>query len=271
MQVRFPDFDLTTSSPHWGDHAEAVLAINAGAVIPAAIERYMIRVMRQAKKLLDPVADADLLADIELFNKQEGQHHKLHAAYLTMLRDGGYPRIEEFEAAFASDLDGFLATRSLDWNLGYSEGFESTGAAMASAWVDGHIQALCRDHGSVPMQLWMWHLAEEFEHRSVVHDVLHRLYGDERAFALRTAGAEFGRRHFGGHTAAAAAYLGSVDREGMTPAEAAASAERELAAWVGIGEAVGDRLDWVYRSDYDPATIEPPRDYEAVLARYSGR
>jgi predicted metal-dependent hydrolase len=271
MQVRYPDFDFSTASPHWGDHPEAVAVINAGAVIPAAIERYMIRVMRQAKKLLDPVADADLLADVELFNKQEGQHHKLHAAYLVMLRDGGYPRIGEYEAAFAADLDGFLATRSLDWNLAYSEAFESTGAAMANAWVDGHIQAMCGDHGSVPMQLWMWHLAEEFEHRSVVHDVLHRLYGDEEAFALRTAGAKFGRRHFGEHTAAAAAYLSSVDREGMSPEDAATSAEREAAAWLGLADAVGDRLDWVCRRDYDPSDIEPPREYDAVLARYTDR
>ncbi len=38
--------------------------INAGAIIPPPIERYLIKVMRLAKQELDPVADADLLEDI---------------------------------------------------------------------------------------------------------------------------------------------------------------------------------------------------------------
>lgn len=269
MQVRFPAFDFGSSTPAWGDNREAVAIINAGAIIPPAIERYMIRVMRRARQALDPAADADLLADIDLFNKQEGQHHKLHAAYLHMLRDGGYPRIVEFEAAFIADLDRFLETETLPWNLSYCEGFESQGAAMAEAFVDGHVQALCGDKGSVPMQLWMWHLAEEFEHRSVVHDVLHRLYGAEEAFALRTAGATFNRSHLAEHTAAAAAYIYEVDRAGMTAAEVEASVARETSAWIGMGEAFGDRLNLVFEPDYHPDTITPPRDYDAMLARYA--
>jgi predicted metal-dependent hydrolase len=269
MQVRFPAFDFRSSSPAWGANREAVAIINAGAIIPPAIERYMIRVMRRARQALDPVADADLLADIDVFNKQEGQHHKLHASYLNMLRDGGFPRIVEFEAAFIADLERFLATESLAWNLSYCEGFESQGAAMAEAFVDGHVQALCGDEGSVPMQLWMWHLAEEFEHRSVVHDVLHRLYGPDEAYALRTAGATFNRSHLAEHTAVAAAYIYEVDREGMTPAEVEASVARETAAWIGMGEAFGDRLNWVFERDYDPGPIAAPRDYHAILARYA--
>ena len=269
MQVRHPDFDLSTSTPHWGDHAEAVTVVNAGGIIPGAIEGYMIRLMHRVKRELDPVGDSALLADIEVFNKQEGQHLRVHNAYLEMLRVGGYPRIREFEADFAADLDRFLATESLAWNLGYSEGFESTGAAMASAWVDGAIQELCGDHGSVPMEIWRWHLAEEFEHRSVVHDVLHRLFGPDEALALRTAGSDFGRDHFGNHTAAAAAYMFEIDRADLAPAELAESIERETDAWIGLGLAAGDGLQWVYRPDYDPSTIAAPLDYDITLARYS--
>jgi len=269
MQVRFPQFDLASSVAQWGGNAEAVTVVNAGGIIPAAIEGYMIRVMRRAKQLLDPVADADLLADIDLFSKQEGQHLKVHNAYLAMLRDGGYPRIGEFAAAFAADLDGFLDNEDLAWNLGYSEGFESVGSAMASAWVDGQIKDLCGDDGSVPMQVWMWHLAEEFEHRSVVHDVMHRLYGPERALELRTAGSDFGRSHFGDHAALAAAYMFEVDRVAMPSAQVAESLQREEAAWLGLGLAAGDALNAVYRPDYDPRSIATPRDYDAVLERFT--
>jgi len=269
MQVRRPVFDLATADPHWGDNAEAVTVVNAGGIIPAAIEGYMIKLMHRVKRELDPVADAALLADIDVFNKQEGQHLRVHNAFLDMLRAGGYPRIGEFAEAFAADLDRFATTETLAWNLGYSEGFESTGAAMASAWVDGQIQTLCGDHGSVPMQLWMWHLAEEFEHRSVVHDVLHRLFGHDEAFELRKAGSDFGRGHFGDHAARAAAYMFEVDRAAMDPDELAASVEREERAWIGLGIAAGDGLDWVYRHDYNPSTIAAPRELDRTLARYS--
>jgi hypothetical protein len=269
VQVRLPEFDLDAAGPHWGDHREAVAVVNAGAIIPAALERYMIRVMAQARKQLDPVADAALLADIDVFNKQEGQHAKLHSAYLVMLRDNGYPRIVEYEAAYAADLDRFFRDESLAWNLAYSEGFESTGAASAAAWVDGAIRDLCGDHGSAPMRLWTWHLAEEFEHRSVVHDTLERLFGADEAFELRKAGAEFARPHFFGHTANAAAYINEVDRAAMDETQRAASVAREQEAWIGLAKSAGDGLGWVYERDYDPATIAPPRDYELVLAQYA--
>src|SRR4051812_10931837 len=100
LTVRYPDFDLAASEPRWADNLEAVAIINAGAIIPAAIERYLMRVMREAKQLLDPEADADLLATIGQFNKQEGQHLKLHAALLDMLCGTAYPGLREFEAAF---------------------------------------------------------------------------------------------------------------------------------------------------------------------------
>ena len=134
---------------------------------------------------------------------------------------------------------------------------------------NGDVAAMCGDHGSAAMELWRWHLAEEFEHRSVVHDVLHRLYDPDEASALRTSGADFARNHFSQASAAAAAYLHEVNRSSMTEAEIATSQERELAAWTTMGAIHGDQLQWVYEPGYDPATIAPPRDYEATLALYA--
>jgi predicted metal-dependent hydrolase len=267
--VRHPTFDFDTAVPHWGDNAEACAVFNGGAVIPPPIERYLIKVMRQAKAHLDPVADADLLADIATFNKQEGQHLRLHTDYLEMLRTNGYPRIREYEAAFEADLDEFLATKDLAWNLAYGEGFESSGTAMAEGWLDGHIAALCGDHGSVPMALWMWHMAEEFEHRSVVHDVMARVLGAERSFELRSTTGAWARDHYGNHAGAAVAYLLEVDRATMTDDEVAASVAREQDAWVSVGMIVGDSLNAIFDRDYDPSAVATPAGYASILAAHS--
>ncbi|MFV0317900.1 MAG: metal-dependent hydrolase [Microthrixaceae bacterium] len=266
MQVRHPRFDIAGSVPHWGDNAAACTVINGGGIIPPPIERFLIKVMRQAKQLLDPVADAALVEAIGLFNKQEGQHFKLHAEYLDMLAAKGYPRIKEYEAAFEADLDDFLATKPLEWNLGYGEGFESSGPALASGWLDGPIQELCGDHGSEIMRLWMWHMAEEFEHRSVVHDVMDRLYGTERAFGLRTTAGEFARGHYGDHAARAASYMFGVDREHMTDEEVQRSLEAEAQAWLAMGEIGGANFAWIHDRAYDPAAIAEPAGYAAALA-----
>ncbi len=58
--------------PHWGDRAAVCNVINGGAIIPAPIERYLIKLLRRAKRELDPVRDAALLDDISVFNPQEG-------------------------------------------------------------------------------------------------------------------------------------------------------------------------------------------------------
>ena len=233
LTVRRPDFDFSDSVPHWGDNVEAVTIFNAGAIIPSPIERYLIRVMRLAKQELDPVADADLIEEIDLFNKQEGQHHKLHNGLMEMLTTR-YPRLRDFESAFAADLEDFMANRSLAWNLAYCEGFESTGCALAEAFVDGGIAAICGDHGSTPMRLWTWHMAEEFEHRAVVHDVLRRLYGPEEAFRLRTEGATFNRRHNAEHVLAAAVHITEIDQAGMADDEREASDRRALEAAAAV-------------------------------------
>jgi uncharacterized protein len=270
LTVRRPAFDFSASEPIWGDNAEAVTIFNAGAIIPTPIERYLIRVMRTAKQLLDPgdPADAALVEVVDLFNKQEGQHHKLHNGLMAMLCDKRYPRLREFEAAFAADLDDFLATRPLAWNLGYCEGFESTGCALAEAWIDGGIREICGDHGSTPMRLWMWHIAEEFEHRAVVHDVLERLYGADEAFELRKEGATYNRRHTAEHTLAAAAYILEIDQAGMTPDERERSDARARDAAMAVAALSERQMQWVFQPDYDPAAVPPPRDYERVLDDY---
>ena len=268
MKVRYPEFDLGDSVPHWGDNVEACTVINAGGIIPPPIERYLIKLMREVKEQLDPVGDAKLLQEVDIFCKQEAQHYKVHDDYLTMLERGGYSRIREYEAAFEADLEEFRATRDLQWNLAYGEGFESSGPAMADAWLDGHVKNLCGDHGSVPMQLWMWHLAEEFEHRTVVHDVLHRLYGPERSFALRKTVGTFARSHYGDHAARAAAYLYDVDRAMMTEEQIATSIERETETWLAYGTLFGDKLNWILEPDYDPAHVRAPAGYGTVIAAY---
>jgi predicted metal-dependent hydrolase len=120
------------------------------------------------------VRDAALIRDIDLFNHQEANHYRLHARYNEVLRVH-YPGLEPFEAEIKADFDRFLREKSLAWNLAYCEGFECTGLVGAEFFF-GPAEPFLRSADPATRDLWAWHLAEEFEHRSVCHDVLRALY-----------------------------------------------------------------------------------------------
>ena len=99
--------------------------------------------------------------------------------------------------------------------------------------------------------------------------MLHRLFGPERAYELRTTVGEFARGHYSDHAARAAAYLFEVDRASMTPTEVEASVARETEAWLALGTIGGSNFRWIHDRDYDPADVPVPAGYEPTLAAYS--
>ena len=269
MLVRHPKFDLGDTPAIWGDVPEAVAFLNATGIIPAPVERYLIRVMREAKKLLDRERDADLIRDIELFNRQEGQHFAAHAEMMAWMRDGGFTRLPDLEAMYEAELQEFLATKPLEWNLSYCESFESSGLASCYPFIDGRWAEWCGDHGSQAMAMWQWHNAEEFEHRGVVHDVMRRLYGDDRATDLRIEWLDHNRDHLSRHAMGAREYAIDVVRATMTPSERTASIDRENALFTSLADATLENITWAYERDYDPHSKPIPDGWHEVLDAYT--
>lgn len=176
MIVRRPEFDFATSPRNWMPANPAFgYELNGGSLILPYLEPYLIRVMKQAKDKLGG-SDPDLDREIDLFNGQEANHYRLHAGYNAMLRDR-YDGLEEIEEEIAADFARMLREESLEWNLGYSAGFETTGMVTAELFFRAAPESL---EGADPAVagLWGWHLAEEFEHRCVAFDVYQALVGD---------------------------------------------------------------------------------------------
>jgi predicted metal-dependent hydrolase len=272
MQVRYPTFDFSKTTPHWNTNTELAQFINAGNIIPAYIEPFLIKVMRKARAELDPVADAELIADIDTFNKQEAQHMKVHRAMLTLVRENGYEGMASIEKAYEGDYERFLEEKPLNWLLAYCEGFEAFGSTAAEKWVDGHIED--RIEGADPeiVKMFRWHLAEEFEHRTVCHRVYQRLGsqgGPVRAYLRRLRGLYDAATHMNGYAVKLCDYLVSVDQQNMTPEEKAASDERlkqakKVRAAPSLKNLVRILMPW-----YDPANTTPPRRYESALEVYA--
>jgi predicted metal-dependent hydrolase len=199
MQVRRPNFDFDDVPPVWGENVAAVHRRNAQGIVPAYIEPFLIKVMRRAKGELDPVRHARLIEDIDIFNKQEAQHYKWHRELNARVRDNGYEGMAEHERRYEQDYEQMLANDSLQKLLAYCEGFESLGLASAVGVVDGDMEGEIGSAEAAPIQLWRWHLAEEWEHRTVAYDVLKALYGQKRLkfYWLRVSGLYRAGTHLG--------------------------------------------------------------------------
>lgn len=178
MTVRRPSFDYASTPRNWMPaHPAFGYQLNGGSLTLPYLEPYLIRVMRQASQALDG-RRPDLDEDIRLFNGQEANHFKIHSRYNALLRER-YDGIEELEAEIEADFARMLREESLEWNLGYSAGFETTGMVTSQLYFQDCATSRAGADPAVD-GLWGWHLAEEYEHRCVAFDVFRALGGSYR-------------------------------------------------------------------------------------------
>jgi predicted metal-dependent hydrolase len=272
IPVRAPRFDLSETPVVWGSNPEAVMAVNAGSPIITPIEVFLIKVLNRARAELDPVADAELVADMDAFNKQEGQHYRTHAGFNKLLREY-CPAIAAIEDEYSADMERFLETKSLSWLLGYCEGFEAVGGLHAENWVDGFLPELTGGAGTAVVAMFQWHLAEEYEHRTVAFRLFERLYDGppELEYVFRIKMFLRGTRHFGGYIERVRRALLATYREGMTETELARSKEQEAETGGALKVARNRTLGPVFGRGYDPARTPPPRHEAEILALYPVR
>ncbi|MDE1145115.1 MAG: metal-dependent hydrolase [Azospirillaceae bacterium] len=268
MQVRFPKWDFSKVSPHWAPNHEFAQIYNAASTVPAYIEPYLVKVMLKAQAVLAPEFEA-LHQDLAIFIKQEMQHCKQHLSFNKMLR-ASYPGMQEMEQRYAADYDHFLATKSLRFNCAYSEGFEAMSAIAVTAFFE-EFDPFLKDADPGAVDLWKWHLAEEFEHREVAHAVFHTLFGRNRvaAYFYRIYGFIYAVSHIRGHVRRVSQYLLAKDREGMTPEELARSQAREAEVRRAAGKRAGEHLKAILSPFYDPAKRPEPRGVADYLARFA--
>lgn len=258
MKARFPKFDFSQVKAHWAPNAEFAQGFNAASLIPAYVEPYLLKVMKAARDKIDP-AKTRLIEEIDIFCKQEMQHCKHHIAYNKMIHAQGYEGLKPFEDKIRDEYDDWLKNRSLRFNLSYCEGFESMSASACEAWFEDYDDLLV-GADLVVADMWRWHLAEEFEHRTVCSDVYHELSGLDPVsrYFYRLYGYFYALVHLGKFSKAASAYLLEKDRAGMTPEQLEASIARQKAVKKRIMKRMLPMMLKIVSPFYDPAKRRNP-------------
>jgi hypothetical protein len=68
MNVRYPNLNFDDVPAIWGADLEYTCIVNANSTTLPALEPFLIKINKKAKEALDPVADAELIREIDWFN-----------------------------------------------------------------------------------------------------------------------------------------------------------------------------------------------------------
>ena len=165
--------------PAWTPQVpEFALAADAVSLLMPHAEPYVVASTRAA---LDEglVADPELEEQARAYAHQEAQHHGQHRRFndLVIARWGSLRQVDGWFARWF----GFLRRRSTRFGLAFAAGFETV-AFVGARWVDQH-QRLLRGAEPTAATLFLWHLAEEVEHKRVAFDVYQAAGGGRLRYA----------------------------------------------------------------------------------------
>lgn len=142
-------------------------------------EPYVVTSVRDATREL---SDPDLAARARAYAAQEAQHHGQHRRYNDLLLTR-YPRLATVDR-WTGRVFGFLRGRGGRFGLAFAAGFETI-AFVAARWVDRHL-GLFRGAEPTAATMFLWHLAEEVEHKEIAWDVYEASGGGRLRYAAAT-------------------------------------------------------------------------------------
>ncbi|HEX7135519.1 MAG TPA: metal-dependent hydrolase [Iamia sp.] len=164
--------------PDWSpQQPELACVANAVSMLMPHAEPYVVRSVKTA---LDDL-DGPLRAEAETWVAQETAHHGAHARFnrILLARRPSLRRVDRWMATTYR----WLGRRSNRFGLAYAAGFETV-AFMVARWVDKRSSYLFRGADRTATTLFLWHLAEEVEHKSVAFDVQRARGGGRFSFAV---------------------------------------------------------------------------------------
>jgi predicted metal-dependent hydrolase len=176
LTVRRLQVDLETPfGRHWnGGDAFRTAWFNALSMSFPVGEQFFIDALRGALKALPQAERERWAAEVQGFVGQEATHRRIHALFNAQLETQGHRNTwAQRSLARIRRLDGLDPRHA----VAATAATEHITAVLAD-WMLTHPEALA---GAEPrlQTLWLWHAAEESEHRSTAFDVYRALGGND--------------------------------------------------------------------------------------------
>ncbi len=170
VPIRRLTFDWDGVDPD-GWHAplpEFGAAANALSLLFPHGEAYVISVVRAALGELDD-PDPALVASVQAWAEQEAAHLRAHRQFNASLTK--VSKMARFLDRVGKKMFAMLKGRSPAFGLAYAAAFEVI-AFCSARWAEAGLRSYFGGAEERAASLFLWHLAEEIEHKGIPHDVL---------------------------------------------------------------------------------------------------
>ncbi|MBS1837576.1 MAG: metal-dependent hydrolase [Actinobacteria bacterium] len=177
--LRRPDLDVGAGTEVvWNRQStEFVVAADAVSLLMPFVEPWFAASVRRAIPALDPSA----AAAARTFVRQELEHQRQHRRFNAVLT-ARCPRLSRPQERMRRVYGWLARTRSLRFSLAFAAASETIAYSLAR-WTSDHLAEFLRGADPVVVDLFVWHLAEEVEHKSVAFDAWSALDGSRWRYA----------------------------------------------------------------------------------------
>ncbi|MEZ5379363.1 MAG: metal-dependent hydrolase [Acidimicrobiales bacterium] len=180
LRARQVSFDSTASfEVDWQRRLpEFAMAANAVSMMMPHVEPYVVRSVRG---VIDEL-DAPLAEQARAYAAQESSHHGQHRRFNQHLIHR-YPFLRKVDHWLSRTFRFIEAKGRGNFALAYAAGAETIAYAIAR-WVADHRRTLLDGADGPAADLFVWHLAEEVEHKTVAFDVFTARGGSRGSFLI---------------------------------------------------------------------------------------
>ena len=146
---------------------ELSAAANAVSLSMPHVEPYVVAAIRDGAAALSP--DDPLRAAVDGFVAQEREHHRQHRRCNDLMLEQ-VPSLRRVDGWMRRAYGWLRRTRSTRFGVAFAAASESLAFSLAR-WTEDHSRRLFDGADPHVATLFLWHLAEEVEHKDVAHRV----------------------------------------------------------------------------------------------------
>lgn len=157
---------------------EFACVANAVSLTMPYVEPFVIRSVGATLSVLEP----DLAARTRGYLDQETAHQRIHREFNRAVLEH-HPGARRVDRATAAVFRWLRRRTSPAFGLAFAAAAEAL-AYLTARWVSQHQGTLFRGAESWASEMFLWHLAEEVEHKDVARAVYDQLDGSRRRYCL---------------------------------------------------------------------------------------